>query len=194
MKSLHLAVGIAVGAVVLGIGYKAGASEPKKPEPKPTPKELDPSPPVEMPPVSIPPVVVSPGGPVDPATGETTPLPDYAPAAKCPNGFPCWVLVDPLTAVPVPTYALTTPLKVGDVVSYYLADEVNANDSTYLMIVTATVTGAKIATPSNEYGSYPIKVTNAALLRGKAPTKLPPVGFETAQWRFRMIGGVNYFA
>ncbi len=118
-----------------------------------------------------------------------TELPDYKPNMKCATGYQCWVMVDPNTVAPVPMFALTSPLKVGDIVTYYLSDEPDATLSTYLLLVTARVTGAKIAASDEPNGKYPIEIVNATLLRGKAPTKLPPVGFALDQYRIRMIGG-----
>jgi hypothetical protein len=117
---------------------------------------------------------------------ESGDLPPYIPGQKC-GAYACWILADPTTATPVPPNALTTPLAIGDIVAYYLADEVDVKDATYLAYVTAQVTGNKIETIANEYGSYPIRVINATMLHGKQPTKLPPIGYQTDQWRFRMV-------
>lgn len=116
----------------------------------------------------------------------------YVQGAKC-GSSPCWILSDPTTAVSVPPNALTSPLKIGDVVTYYLADEVDVKDATYLAIVNAVVTGSKIEDAANVGGRYPIRVTSATLLHGNPPMKMPPIGHVLDQWRFRMVSS-NLFA
>ncbi len=116
----------------------------------------------------------------------TGPLP-YVSGAKCADGYACWVLVDPTTAVPMSSFATTSPLKAGDVVTFYLGDEVDAKICTRLAQVTAVVTGPVISTPSNAYGMYPIKVTSSVILSGNPPMLPPAVGLQTEQWRFRMV-------
>lgn len=127
--------------------------------------------------------------PPPPKPGE---LPPYTPGAKC-GAYACWVISDPTTATPVPPAALTGPLSVGDLVTYYLADEVDVKDAKYLVFVTAKVVGPKIESDMEPGGKYPVRIQSAALLQGSPPTQLPKIGTEVDQWRFRMIKG-NLFA
>ncbi len=122
------------------------------------------------------------GGTLPPASG----LPNYVQGAKC-GTYYCWYLVDPSAAIMLPPGAQSSPLNVGDVVAYYIGDDPDAVKTNYLAMITAMVTGPKINDATSIQGSYPLKILTSTLLRGTAPTKLPPIGLNLDQWRQGLI-------
>lgn len=116
----------------------------------------------------------------------STPAP--APSGKpeyVSGGNQGWYLIPPYLSM-LPKDAFTTPVKVGDFASYWLADGANAKkgevvsveNSKVVITIQARITGSKTGTgPTGD--TYPATIVNAMVVKGSmedAPTLPPKAG------------------